>query len=212
MSEEVQPGFRVPSRVYERFRAAVRQAHGTEYGNMGRVAETLMEEYSDDILNGSSDPQPPGGLPSLSQNGAKKQKQSYQFSNETREKAEAIVQRLASDGTPVTSADDVERAIDEIAGSSGPTYKKYKVYLPRHRLAAPDPRSDDGNLSGEYTRWYVDMDYYVEQMADAAPAVEAAAAAQVGNDWFDERAEKLSAPEDGPLTPQAAADGGPEQS
>ena len=103
-----------------------------------------------------------------------------------RKKLDAIesqIEREAGDATKVHES-VVNKAIEDNAGSSGPTLRRYKQMLKQRRIAFSNP-------SEESSTWFVDEDVFVKVVESNFPHRNDDIAKEYGESWYESKVEEV---------------------
>lgn len=145
--ERVSVHVKVDRDVWERFQSFVIETHGQKYGNLGREAENALKEYMDrDRFARVED-----RLDDIDARLADIADAHAHTRTETVEKAERIADELDATDRTVIPADDVRRAIEDVAGADDRTVRKYQDLLKRRGLAYEHPT--DGVWTCDRDTW-----------------------------------------------------------
>jgi len=115
------------------------------------------------------------------ESGKKKKGSDVSLGPRRRKKLDAIesqIEREAGDTTRVHES-VINGAIEDNAGSSGPTLRRYKEMLKHRHIAFENP-------SGGTTTWYVDAETFVKVVESNFPHMNSDIASEYGEEWYAE--------------------------
>lgn len=189
--QEVQPGVRIDSRVWEQFRADVQDRRGSVRGHLRTELENAIREYVAASKGGDmndrlrrienhleSIDEQVGGLSGDDE--CKKTKDSG-VSSTVKNRLEAIesqIEREAGDATKVHES-VINQAIEDNAGSSRPTLERYKEMLEQRHIAHKWPIEDSKT-------WWLDNEQFVRVLDSNYPNRNNEFANLYGEEWFDD--------------------------
>jgi len=125
--------------VYHEFVAWVEATEESKRGEIGRHVENALKEYIDHGREARIEEKVDKVLARLSEQPTAHTHK--QRGSETVEKCRAVHRRVTSNHGTTIKADDVERAIEDIAGADDRTLDKYKSMLKRRCLLFKHPKS-----------------------------------------------------------------------
>lgn len=155
MTDRVQPGGRIDPEIKEEFKQFVEETTGGNRGDYSRLLERALVEYMDndrgarieskvdevlDKLDEVESSPPPSSEQSLErerQSTTTSNRSTNSFNNQTEQAVQAIAADMPTD-TSITES-MVETAIEDNAGASYKTIKKYKRLLKKRGHAIPSP-------------------------------------------------------------------------
>jgi len=200
VSEEgvVQPGTRIDKSVWEEFRSDVKDTHGTVRGNLRRELENALRAYIEATEGGDTNDRLrrlENAVERIDERtedlvdgeGAKKKKGSNASVGPRRKKKldaiESQIDREAGDATKVHKS-VIHKAIEDNAGTSGPTIRSYKRMIRERRIAFENP-------SEEANTWFVDPAAFVNVVESNYPHRNAEISAEYGEEWWEEAVEEF---------------------
>ena len=200
MSEDdvVQPGTRIDKSVWEAFRSDVEDRHGMVRGNLRRELENALRAYIDASEGGDTHDRLrrlENAVERIDERtedlvdvgGAKNKKGSNASVGPRRKKKldaiESQIDREAGDATKVHKS-VIHKAIEDNAGTSGPTIRTYKRMLKERRIAFETP-SEDANT------WFVDPAAFVNVVESNYRHRNHEIAAEYGEEWWETAVEEF---------------------
>lgn len=166
MTDRVQPGGRIDSEIKQEFKQFVEETTGGNKGDYSRLLERALVEYMDNdrstrieskvdaVLDRLDEIEVPSSPPS--EQSLERERQTATSSNPSVDsyntRTEQAVQAISADMPNDSSITEsmVETAIEDNAGASYKTIKKYKRLLRKHGYAIPSP------VTGE-DKWYTSV-------------------------------------------------------
>lgn len=195
----VQPGTRIDESLWQAFRNDVEDRHGTVRGHLRSELENALREYIEASKGGDMNDrlrrlentveridERTGAL--VDGDGANKKEDSNvsEVGPRRRKKLDAIeaqIEREAGDATKVHES-VVNKAIEDNAGSSGPTLRRYKEMLKQRRIAFENPAEDAST-------WFVDDGVFVRVVESNFPHRNHDIANQYGEEWYQDAVDRL---------------------
>jgi hypothetical protein len=169
--------------VERALRAYLEGSKGGDIEDRLRRLENTVEDIHDHTAPASD-----GGDPKT-----KKDSNVSEVGPRRRKKLDAIesqIDREAGDATKVHES-VVNKAIEDNAGSSGPTLRRYKQMLKQRRIAFANP-------SEHASTWFVDEDVFVQVVESNFSHRNDDIAKEYGEAWYQSKVDDLLDDEDGP--------------
>jgi len=192
---QVQPGVRISSSVWNEFRQDIQQRKGMVRGHLKSEVENALEAYIDGSHGGDTNDRLRrienhvesirDELDSQSDDTRKKKKDSS-VTSRTKKLLEAIgdqIHREAGDASTV-HVSVVNQAIEDNAGSSRPTLERYKEMLKQRHYAFENP-------SEQSESWFLDGDVFVQVVESNFPQKTNDIATEYGKEWYDETVSEI---------------------
>lgn len=200
MSEEglTQPGTRIDEDVWQAFRNEVKRKRDGVRGHLRSELENALREYVEGSKGGDTNDRlrrlentveqidertaalVDGDAPN------KKEDSDVSLGPRRRKKLDAIesqIDREAGDATKVHES-VVNKAIEDNAGSSGPTLRRYKEMLKQRRIAFANPAEDAST-------WFVDEDVFVRVVESNFPHRNHDIANEYGEEWYQAKVDEV---------------------
>jgi len=187
--EKTQPGARIDSQLWERFRQDVQERRGGTRGHLATELENAIENYLDASKGGDNNDRLrrlensvediAASVEALSEQVGQKKKHSS-LSQTTKDRLRDIraqINREAGD-SDVVHQSVINKAIEDNAGSSEPTLKRYKEMLKQRRIVFEHPHPTK-------TSWFTEPELFVQYINESYehPPDEIDV---YGRDWFDQ--------------------------
>jgi len=189
--DRIQPGAKIDERLWRRFRQDVEDRCGTVRGHLGSELENAITEYIDASHGGDVNDR----LRRLEQemgnvqdtlgdihDGQQAQKEKTSGPSATTlnrlDDIDARIQQEAGDASKVHES-VINAAIEDVAGTSAPTLRRYKQMLKERHVAFENPHENSDT-------WFVDEDVFVTVVENNWAHRNADIAQEYGEDWYDD--------------------------
>lgn len=159
-----------PDAIENALREYMKASDGGDTHDRLRRLENTVESIAEDVghLRGETDPK-------------KKKDSNVSLGPRRRKKLDQIegqIEREAGEATRVHES-VINGAIEDIAGSSGPTIRRYKQMLKHRHIAFENPSEDA-------TTWFVDAEAFVKVVESNFPHMNSDIASEYGEEWYAE--------------------------
>lgn len=175
----------------DRFKQDVKNRKGTTHGHYRTELENALEAYLDASKGGDTDDRLrrienavedlADTMVELSDDESGKTKTHETVGTESKNKLERIKERIGREAADAKSVHEsvVNRAIEDVAGGSDPTMRKYKRMLKERHHAFENPHP-------EQKTWFVDEEAFVKVVNHNLPEYTSDVASEYGEDWWDD--------------------------
>jgi len=189
--DRIQPGAKVSNRLWDEFRADVKERRGTVRGHLGSELENAIREYIDASHGGDVNDrlrrleQDMGNVQETLRDihdGQQAQKEKTSGPSATTlnrlDDINARIQQEAGDALKVHES-VINAAIEDVAGASAPTLRRYKQMLKERHIAFENPSETSDT-------WFVDEDVFVSVVESNWPHRNQDIAKLYGESWYDD--------------------------
>lgn len=201
--DAVQPGAKVNESLWKEFRHDVEARKGSVRGHLRTELENALREYLRASEGGDTHDRLrrienqidaiADGVTDLSDDEGEKRKKTAGVSSTTKKRLRSVnaqIEREAGDAATVHES-VINHAIEDNAGSSEPTLRRYKEMLKQRRMAFENP-------SGQSSTWFVDDETFVRVVESNFPEITNEVADEYGIDWYDQMVDEVFEEDDGP--------------